>query len=66
MIVNDNSVTITLRYGDLDTAIAWCQETCVGVWDLREIVEAAGYANGTYQFEFEDSRDVVLFELRWG
>jgi hypothetical protein len=39
---------------------------CLGEWDLREVVEAAGYANGTYQFEFEDSRDVVMFELKWG
>ena len=65
MTESENIVTITIKYGHLDDPLEWCQEHCVGNWDLVKVIDQAGYANGTYQFEFEDSRDVTLFTLRW-
>jgi hypothetical protein len=62
---NSNTVTITVRYGELDEPLEWCQEHCVGAWDLVNVIDQAGYANGTYQFEFSDERDITLFTLRW-
>lgn len=66
MTKNDNTVTITLRYGELDAPLEWCKENCIGNWDLVNVIDQAGYANGTYEFQFNDERDITLFTLRWG
>jgi hypothetical protein len=56
---------VSLRYGDLDDAIEWCVDNCQREWDLAEIEEFAGFANGVYHFSFVDDRDAMIFTLRW-
>ena len=63
--LDNNDIVISLKYGDLDGAITWCVENCQKKWDLAEIEEFGGIANGVYHFNFEDGQDAVLFSLRW-
>jgi hypothetical protein len=56
---------VSLKYGDLDDAIEWCIENCKQEWDLAEIQEYSGFANGVYHFSFVDDRDAMIFTLRW-
>jgi hypothetical protein len=65
-IKSDHTVTIFVKYGGLDEVLDWCGQFCVGNWDLTTVQEQAGYSAGVYEFEFEDDRDVTIFELRWG
>ena len=60
-----NDIVVSLRYGDLDDAIVWCVDNCQREWDLAEIEEFAGFANGVYHFSFVDDRDAMIFTLRW-
>lgn len=59
------NIVVSLRYGDLDDAIVWCVENCKQEWDLAEIQEFGGFANGVYHFSFVDDKDAVVFCLRW-
>jgi hypothetical protein len=58
-------IVVSLKYGDLDDAIEWCIENCKEKWDLAEIQEFSGFANGVYHFTFVDDSDAVVFCLRW-
>ena len=58
-------IVVSLKYGDLDDAIEWCIENCKQKWDLAEIQEFSGFANGVYHFTFVDDSDAVVFCLRW-
>ena len=60
-----NTVTVSVQYGDLDTVIHWCTENCIEGWDLAEIKEFGGMANGIYQFNFESAKDATYFNLKW-
>lgn len=61
----ETDIIVSLRYGDLDSAIEWCIDNCKQEWDLAEIEEFGGIANGVYHFSFADDRDAVVFSLRW-
>jgi hypothetical protein len=58
-----NKVELSLKFGDLDQVIGWCDLNC-GVWYIGEF-ESGGVANGTYEFNFHDDTDAALFILRW-
>jgi hypothetical protein len=61
----DTEIIVSLKYGDLDDAIEWCKDNCNQKWDLAEIQEYSGSANGVYHFSFADDRDAIVFCLRW-
>ncbi len=61
----ETEIIVSLKYGDLDDAIEWCIENCKQEWDLAEIQEYSGFANGVYHFSFADDRDAMIFTLRW-
>ncbi len=60
-----NDIVVSLKYGDLNDVILWCVDNCQKEWDLAEIEEFGGFANGVYHFTFVDGSDAVLFSLRW-
>lgn len=59
----NNKVEVSLKFGDLNQVIEWCDGNC-GAWFIGEF-DSSGAANGTYQFHFHDDTDAALFILRW-
>jgi hypothetical protein len=65
-IKSDNRAVILAQYGKLDEVLEWCKQHCNGAWDLVVVREQAGYGAGIYEFEFDDDRDLIVFDLKWG
>lgn len=68
-IVNLNSVRVEIPFGHLDKIMHWCRENCTGCWHIadnegeRPVAVRDGF--NTYEFEFEDERDYITFNLKW-
>jgi hypothetical protein len=58
-------IVVSVKYGELSEVIDWCSDHCKKDWELAEIEEFGGSANGIYHFTFIDERDALTFSLRW-
>lgn len=58
-----DKVTVSLKFGDLDQVVEWCDRNC-SEWAVGNF-DVGGQSNGTYQFEFYNTADAALFILKW-
>jgi hypothetical protein len=53
---------ISIEFGDLKPMVAWLERNCAGEWGY-DCVQPAGNTVGTYQFYFENEKDLVAFRM---
>lgn len=59
-----NSVSILVKFGELQSVLDWCETHCIGKWEF----DVSGWIvskDPHWTFEFEDEQDCVLFSLTW-
>ena len=60
MQVLDYSTQVSIKYGDLNHYLQWCQNYCKGKWSVN-ILEEAGNEPGSYNFHFDNEVDYMTF-----
>jgi hypothetical protein len=59
------NIIVSIKFGELDEVMDWCEQNCQDVWNIETIIEYSGYQPGTYEFVFTSDSDATFFALRW-
>lgn len=57
-----HSSDISVKYGDLDQLVQWCDRNCDSQWSFT-CDNPAGETDGDYKFYFNSEHDLINFTL---
>lgn len=67
---NKLTTPILVEFGKLKEVMDWCRTNCSSNWHINEVnpglyaYEMSNLVNN-YVFEFENEKDLVIFNLKW-
>lgn len=59
-----HSTSVYLKFGELQGVLEWCKKSCANSWSWL-VIDSGGAGTSEYDFRFDSTRDMTLFNMKF-